>query len=104
MSVLDEDIEICDKPVQLMKIQDNYILLLMRNIPKEEGFIWINKLFDYLKGLSFNGKIAFAFISKSGHITDVEKIFNSLVDGLKNIKNEPVHYYLDPVMYNLNEE
>ena len=33
--LLDKDIEICDKPVQLTKIQDNYILLLMRNIPKE---------------------------------------------------------------------
>jgi len=101
--LLEEEIKLSDKPVQLTKIQDKYILLSMRDIPTEEGFIWINKLFDYLKNLSFDGKIAFAFIGKSGCTTDIEKIFNSLAEGLKDIKNEPVHYYLNPEMYNLSE-
>jgi len=58
------------------------------------------KTFNNLKDLSFKGKIAFAFISGSGRVTNIEEIYSSLADGLKLIKNEPVHYFLNPEMYN----
>jgi HD-GYP domain-containing protein (c-di-GMP phosphodiesterase class II) len=101
--LMDEDISIEDKKAQVTKIKDEYIVLSLRNIPKEQGFIWINKLHDKLKSLSFTGKIAFAFVSKRGCPADIHKIYNSLVDGLKDIKNEPVHYYLNPEMYCLTK-
>lgn len=97
--LLDEDIKISNKPIQLTKVQDKHILLSIRNIPKEDGFMWINDILNYLKSLSFKGKVAFAFIGKRGHIADIQKIYESLQKGLKNIKNEPVHYYLNPEMY-----
>jgi HD-GYP domain-containing protein (c-di-GMP phosphodiesterase class II) len=97
--LIDNDIKINNKPVQLTKVKNKHILLSMRSIPKEEGFIWINNLLNYLKSHSFKGKIAFAFIGKSGSVADIEDIYCSLVDGLNNIKNEPVHYYLNPKMY-----
>lgn len=96
---LDEDIKIKNKPVKLTKVQDKHVLLLMINIPKEEGFIWINNLLDYLKALSFKGKTAFAFIGKNGQVADIKEIYESLIEGLENIKNEPVHYYLHPKMF-----
>ena len=97
--LLDEEIKISVKPVQLTKVQDKHVILSIRNIPKEEGFIWIDNLFDYLKNLSFKGKIAFAFFGQSGRRADIQEIYDSLVNGLKDIKNEPVHYYLNPDMY-----
>jgi hypothetical protein len=99
ISLLDENIKINDKPVQLTKIKDKHILLSIRDIPKEEGFIWLNKILNYLKSLSIKGKVAFAFIGKRGHEADIQKIYESLQENLKEIKNEPVHYYLNPEMY-----
>lgn len=92
-------ITVQDKPIQLTQIQDSHFLLSIRNIPKEEGFIWINILFDILQNLSFKGKIAVAFVGKSGHPTRIQEIYKTLVNGLNDIKNEPVHYYLSPKMY-----
>lgn len=97
--LLDKDIKIKNKPVQLTKVQDKHVLLSIRNIPKEEGFIWINNVFECLKNLSFKGKVAFAFIGRNGRVADMQEIYDSLVHGLKDIRNEPVHYYLNPEMY-----
>lgn len=97
--LLDTDIAISDKPIQLTKIQDSHLLISIRDIPKEEGFIWINNLFNYLQNLSFKGKIAVAFVGKSGHVASIQEIYDSLITGLKIIKHEPVHYYLSPNMY-----
>jgi len=99
LPLLEENIKIDNKSIQLTKVQNKHIILSIINIPKEEGFIWISNLFDYLKSLSFKGKIAFAFIGKRGHAADIQKIYESLQNGLKDIKNEPVHCYLDPQMY-----
>ena len=88
-----------NKPIQLTQIQDSHLLLSIRDIPKEEGFIWINILFDTLQQLSFKGKIAVAFVGKNGHVASIQEIYKTLVNGLNDIKNEPVHYYLSPKMY-----
>ena len=97
--LLKKEIMVHDKPIQLTKIQDSHLILSIRDIPKEEGFIWINNLFDSLQSLSFKGKIAVALVGKSGHPANIQKIYNCLVKGLRVIKNEPVHYYLSPKMY-----
>ena len=97
--ILDNEIKIDNKPVQLTKIQDEHILLSIRGISKEEGYVWINNIFSSLKNLSFNGKIAFAFVGKRGYPADIQEIYSTLVNGLNLIKNEPVHYYLNPDMY-----
>ena len=98
-SLLKEEIKIRNKPIRVTKIQNKHILISIINIPKEEGFVWIDNLFNYLRSLSFNGKIAFAFIGKRGHEATIEKIYESLQNGLMNIQNEPVHCFLDPQMY-----
>lgn len=96
-SLLHENLKIKNKTAQIT-IQDNHILLSIRDIPKEEGFIWINHIFEFLRNLSFTGKVAFAFIGTNGRVVHIQEIYNSLAKGLKNIKNEPVHYYLHPEM------
>ena len=97
--LLNTEIVVQDKPIQLTKIQNSHLILAMRDIPKEGGFIWINNLFDSLYNLSFEGKVAIAFIGKSGHSANIQEIYDRLVNGLREIKNEPVHYYLSKKMY-----
>ncbi|MFH1101366.1 MAG: HD domain-containing phosphohydrolase [Methanobacteriota archaeon] len=97
--LLDKEITFGDKPVQMIILQDEHIVLSLRDIPKEEGFIWINNLLDYLKTLSFKGKVAVAFVGKSGKKAGIQEMYDALVDGLHDIRNEPVHYYLSPEMY-----
>ncbi len=97
--LLDEDFKLGDKPVHLTKIQDKHFIVSMINIPKEEGFIWINNIYEHLESLSFNGKLSIAFVGKSGLEADIQEIYDSLVDGLNEIKNEPVHYYLNSDIY-----
>lgn len=91
-----DDINIEEKPSQITKINDEHIIFSIRDIPKEEGFIWINKIYDTFKSHSFDSKISFSFIGKSGCFADLEDIYKSLADGLTTIKNEPVHYFLNP--------
>jgi HD-GYP domain-containing protein (c-di-GMP phosphodiesterase class II) len=97
------NIKIIDKKVNITKINEENTLLSIRNIPNEQGFIWIFNIYEYLKSKSFNGKVAFAFIGKSGCVQNINNIYNSLIKGLDYIQNEPVHYYLDPNMYNCCE-
>jgi len=99
--LLNQKIKVENKSVRLIKIQDKHILFAIRDVPIEEGFKWLINLFNHLKNLSFKGKIAFAFISRSGRMTNIEEIYNSLTNGLNLIKNEPVHYFLNPELYNL---
>jgi HD superfamily phosphohydrolase len=94
------NIKIKDKEVNITKIDEEYIFLSIRNVPNERGFIWIYNIYEYLKNNNYDGKIAFAFIGNSGCIQAIDKICNSLKKGLDYIQNEPVHYYLDPMMYN----
>ena len=94
-----ESITIGDKPIQVTHINNEHILLSLRDIPKEEGFIWINNIYSTLKESSFTGKLSFAFIGKSGCKLGLNDLYRSLVKGLMNIKNEPVHYYLVPQIY-----
>jgi hypothetical protein len=97
--LLKKDLQLHDKPFHLMTVHDTHILLSIGDIPKEEGFVWVDTLFTYLKSLSFKGKASFAFVGKRGHTADIQKIYKSLQDGMEAIKNEPVHYYLHPEMY-----
>jgi len=99
--LLDADVKVEDKPMQITFVQDKYVILSMRDIPKEEGFIWMNVLYYHLKDHSFKGKIAFAFVGKSGQLATVEEMFDALVAGLKEVINEPVHFYLNPDMFKL---
>ena len=79
--------------------QNNKILFSLINIPKDNGFIWIKYIFQFLKDNKFEDKIALAFISNRGKKEPFDFIYNSLINGLDEIQNEPVHYYLDPIMY-----
>jgi hypothetical protein len=97
--LLKENVKVEDNSFRLVEMEDKHVLLSVRDIPKEEGFIWINKVFEHLKNLSFKGKIAFAFVGRNGRKADVEEIYDALASGLENIENEPVHYYLHPEMY-----
>jgi hypothetical protein len=94
------NIRVKDKEINITKIDEEYTFLTIRNIPNERGFIWIFNIYEYLKKNNYNGKIAFAFIGNSGCIKEIDKICDSLKKGLDYIQNEPVHYYLDPIMYN----
>ncbi len=95
----DKDIRIKKRKVHVTKIKDKHTLISIRNIPNEEGFIWISNIFDFLKNNSFKGKISFAFIGNSGCMEEIENIYSSLINGLNQIRYEPVHYYLNPVLY-----
>jgi len=97
--LLDKKIKIKNKNVNITKIQDKHILLSIRNIPTVEGFIWIDNIMEYLTNQSFNGKMAFAFFGNSGCSASIEDIYNSLANGLRKVKNEPVHYFLNPDLY-----
>ena len=99
--LLDADIKVENKPMQVTSVQDKYVVLSMRDIPKEEGFTLMDVLYNHLKDHSFKGKIAFAFVGKSGQLATVNQMFDALVAGLKEIKNEPVHFYLNPAMFKL---
>jgi len=94
-----KEIKIKNRKIHLTRIKDKYILLSIRNVPNEEGFIWISNIYDFLKNSSFKGKISFAFIGNSGCEEEIENIYNSLTSGLSQIKYEPVHYYLEPILY-----
>jgi hypothetical protein len=95
-------IKIGDKPVQVTPVENKYVVLSIREIPKEEGFTWMNTLYDYLSENGFKGKAAFAFVGKSGLPADVQEIYDALITGLKDVKNEPVHFYLNPDMLRLS--
>ncbi|PNX48163.1 MAG: hypothetical protein BV457_04310 [Thermoplasmata archaeon M9B1D] len=95
----DKEIKIKNRKIHLTKIKDKHILISIRNVPNEEGFIWISNIYDFLKNNSFKGKISFAFIGNSGCEGEIEDIYNSLINGLSQIKYEPVHYYLEPILY-----
>jgi HD-GYP domain-containing protein (c-di-GMP phosphodiesterase class II) len=95
----DEKIKIKNKPVFLKKINDKHVLLSIKDISKEEGFIWIKEILNFLKSRKCGNKLSLAFVGKSGFATELNDIYSSLERGLSEIKNEPVHYYLDPVMY-----
>jgi HD-GYP domain-containing protein (c-di-GMP phosphodiesterase class II) len=99
--LVDEGVMLGDKPVELMVVEGRHVVVSVRDIPKEEGFIWIDALCDYLKGRSFGGKIAFAFVGRHGRLAGLEEVYGVLVDGLEVIANEPVHYYLHPDMYRI---
>jgi HD-GYP domain-containing protein (c-di-GMP phosphodiesterase class II) len=99
--LLDKEIKISDKPIQITNVQNKHIILTIRDVPKDEGFIWINNLYDYLKKQSFKGKIAFALIGKSGQKATIQEIYDKLAYGLNEIKNEPVHYFLNPEMFKM---
>jgi hypothetical protein len=99
--LLKTDIKIDDKPVQVTPVENKYVVLSIREIPKEEGFTWMNTLYDYLSENGFKGKVAFAFVGKSGLPADVQGIYNALITGLADVKNEPVHFYLNPDMLRL---
>ncbi|MBU0498121.1 MAG: HD domain-containing protein, partial [Candidatus Thermoplasmatota archaeon] len=99
--LLDKDIVIEDKPMNLTAVQNTYVVLSMRGIPKEEGFTWMTKLFDYLKEHAFKGKISFAFVGRNGLSASVQDMYDALVSGLQEVKNEPVHFYLNPDMFKL---
>ena len=94
------NIKINGKEVNISEIDDENTLLSIRNIPNEQGFIWIFNIYEFLKSKKYKGKVAFAFIGKSGCIQHLNLICDSLKKGLYYIQNEPVHYYLDPKMYN----
>ena len=94
-----KEIKIKNRKIHLTRIKDKHILISIRNIPNEEGFIWISNIYDFLKNSSFKGKISFAFIGNSGCVEEIENIYDSLLNGLTKIKYEPVHYYLDPILY-----
>ena len=95
----DKEIKIKNRKIHMTKIKDKHILISIRNVPNEEGFIWIGNIYDFLKNSSFKGKISFAFIGNSGCIEEIVNIYNSLINGLNQIKYEPVHYYLEPTLY-----
>jgi len=95
----DKEIKIKNRKIHLTRIKSKHILISMRNIPNEEGFIWISNIYDFLKNSSFKGKISFAFIGNSGCEEEIENIYNSLTKGLIQIKYEPVHYYLEPILF-----
>ena len=97
----DQKAVVDDKPVQVTVVEGRYIVLSVRNIPMEEGFIWIHRIYDYLKDRSFGGKVALAFVGKHGRLASLEEVYNVLIDGLGSIVNEPVHYYLHPAMFKL---
>lgn len=95
-----KEITINEKPVKCFSIDNKHTLLALINIPKEDGFIWIKHIFDYLKKKSYHQKISFSLLSNSGHDAKIKAIYDSLIQGLNQIKNEPVHYYLQPEMFN----
>jgi len=97
----DQKAVVDDKPVQVTVVKAKHVVLSLRDVPKEEGFIWIHRVCDYLKSCSFRGKVAFAFVGKHGRLTGLEEMYSVLVDGLVSIVNEPVHYYLHPAMFKL---
>lgn len=97
--LLDEEISINNHPLNITKIENKHVVISIIGIPKEEGFIWINKLYEQLKARSFKGKISFAFVGRSGCSVSLDKMFKSLTKGLQDIKNEPVHYFLNPDMF-----
>jgi hypothetical protein len=98
--LFDKDITIEKKPVQITKIKDKHFIVSVRGIPKEESFIWLNRIFNLLKtDYAFKGKISFAFVGKRGYKADIEEIYASLKKGLQKVKNEPVHYFLNPEMF-----
>jgi HD-GYP domain-containing protein (c-di-GMP phosphodiesterase class II) len=100
--LLNQDKEFEEKPIQIKPVDNKYIVLSMIDIPKEEGFSWMNKLYEYLKSHSFKGKIAFAFVGKSGLSSEVQDIYKTLIAGLNEVKHEPVHFYLNPDMFKLS--
>ena len=57
-----KEIKIKNRKIHITKIKDKHILISIRNVPNEEGFIWISNIFDFLKNKSFQGKISCAFI------------------------------------------
>ena len=93
------NIKIEKKDIQITPLENNQILFSLINIPKDNGFIWIKYIFQFLKDNKFEDKIALAFISNRGKKEPFDFIYNSLINGLDEIQNEPVHYYLDPIMY-----
>jgi HD-GYP domain-containing protein (c-di-GMP phosphodiesterase class II) len=97
--LLKKDIKINKKSVKVFKIDDDHVVFALINIPKEEGFIWIKHVFDYFKHLSLTHKLAFSLITNSGYDASIEQICQSLINGLDTIRNEPVHYYLQPEMF-----
>jgi len=99
--LLEKNIKIKNKSVHLSNVDDKHVILSIVNIPKEEGFIWMNGIYDTLKSNSFDGKLSIAFISPRGHLTNIQNMYDSLVKGLNDIKNEPVHYFLNPEMYKI---
>jgi hypothetical protein len=97
----DSDLQLDQKTIHYTKLSNGQMLCAVRNIPKEEGFIWVNKLYQYLHKYSVTGKIAFAFIGKRGCPADIQKIHITLDNGLTEIANEPVHYYISPKTYSI---
>lgn len=82
-------------------LSNEQMICAIRNIPKEEGFIWVNKLYNYLHKHLATGKIAFAFIGKRGYQAKIQKIYDTLDNGLTEIINEPVHYYIAPRTFSI---
>ena len=101
-SKLLQDINLNDKPVYLTNIDDTHLILSIIEVPKEEGFIMIFSILEYLKKQGIRGKVAFTFVSKNGQIVKIPDMLNLLLNGLNEIKNEPVHYYLHPEMLKIN--
>jgi hypothetical protein len=98
-NLLNKEIKIKKKPVKIFKIDNDHVIFALINIPKEEGFIWIKHFFDYFKSQSLTHKLAFSLITNSGYDASIDQICSSLINGLETIKNEPVHYYLQPEMF-----
>jgi HD-GYP domain-containing protein (c-di-GMP phosphodiesterase class II) len=97
-----QNTKLSNKKIHYTTLPNKHVVLAVRNIPKENGFIWLNKIYHHLKKHHFTGKIAFAFIGKRGHPADIPKIYETLENGLTQITNEPVHYYLAPQMYKIS--
>ncbi len=97
----ESDSKLDQKILHYTPISNEQMICAIRNIPKEEGFIWINKLYNYLHKHLGTGKIAFAFIGKRGYPASIQKIHDTLDNGLTEITNEPVHYYIAPRTYSI---
>lgn len=97
-----KDLHFNDKPVYLNNFDDTHLVLSVIEVPKEEGFIMIFSILEYLKKHGIGGKVAFTFVSKNGQLVKIPAMLDLLIAGLNEIKNEPVHYYLHPEMLRIN--
>lgn len=100
-SLIEKKVNFKEKPFLLTVHNDKHVILSLRDIPMEEGFVWIFNLLDFLKKNAILDKIAIAFIGKNGKNASISDMYESLVCGLNDIKNEPVHYYLNSDMFKI---